>query len=73
MTILRGHGSVEKGKLAAAIPVGASLLAMAACQSASMSNVQSLSRASSLPQEFTKTALSFRVRTSGIHQIFQQE
>ncbi|WP_092205384.1 hypothetical protein [Pseudomonas sp. NFACC15-1] len=73
MTILKGHGSVEKGKLAGAIPVGASVLAMAACQSASMLNVQSLSRASSLPQEFTKTALSFRIRALGIHQIFQRE
>ncbi|KQW35403.1 hypothetical protein ASC85_20645 [Pseudomonas sp. Root401] len=70
MTILRGHGSVEKRQIL--LPrslVGASLLAMAACQLASMLNVQWLSRASSLPQEVNETALSFRVRTLGIHQI----
>ncbi|KAB0526633.1 hypothetical protein F7R20_09565 [Pseudomonas brassicacearum subsp. brassicacearum] len=67
MTILRGHGSVEKRQIR--LPrslVGASLLAMAACQLASRLNVQSLSRASSIPQELAETALSFSVWTLGV-------
>jgi hypothetical protein len=70
MTILRGHGSVEKGKLAAAIPCG-SELARDGGVSVGFNVECAMAIASKLaPTGGHRDSAVFQGRTLSIHQIF---